>query len=88
MRSALTSVKGIGIWTANIYLLMAMQRLDVWPSGDIALAAAYQELKGLPARPSISEMTELSRAWRPWRSVAARLLYHFYLSTRNRQQHP
>lgn len=82
IRSALTAIKGVGIWTANIYLLMAMQRPDIWPQGDIALAAAYQQLKGLDARPASEEMAQISSAWQPWRSVAARLLWHYYLSLR------
>lgn len=82
VRSALTTIKGIGIWTANIYLLMAMQRPDVWPRGDIALAAAYQHLKKLKGRPNNDDMEQLSSAWSPWRSFAARLLWHYYLSHR------
>jgi len=82
VREQLTKVKGIGVWTANIYLLMAMQRPDVWPRGDIALAAAYQQLAGLDARPGNDEMELISSRWQPWRSVAARLLWHYYLSER------
>lgn len=80
VRASLTSIKGIGIWTANIYLLMVLQRPDIWPSGDIALAAAYSQLKKTAIRPSNAEMIHISENWRPWRSVAARLLWHYYLS--------
>lgn len=80
VRAALTSIKGVGVWTANIYLLMAMQRADVWPKGDIALAAAYQQLTDLDERPSNEAMVQICTAWAPWRSVAARLLWHFYRS--------
>ena len=80
MRTALTAIKGIGIWTANIYLLMVMQRPDIWPRGDIALAASYQKLRQLPQRPGNDQMEQISRGWTPWRSVAARLLWHYYLS--------
>lgn len=82
IREALTAIKGIGVWTANIYLLMAMQRPDVWPRGDIALAASYQKLKNLQQRPDSEQMEQISQAWVPWRSVAARLLWHYYLSTK------
>lgn len=82
VRQELTKVKGIGVWTANIYLLMAMQRPDIWPRGDIALAAAYQQLAGLEIRPDNEEMEQISCRWRPWRSVAARMLWHYYLSER------
>ena len=76
----LTAVKGIGPWTARIYLLMALCRPDVWPVGDIALATAYQKLKGLEKRPSQPELDELAQAWAPHRATAARLLWHYYLS--------
>jgi DNA-3-methyladenine glycosylase II len=76
----LTSVKGIGQWTAKIYLLMALRRPDVWPVGDVALATAYKNLKGRPERPSQPELSEIARAWRPHRATAARMLWHYYLS--------
>jgi len=84
VRAVLTSIKGIGIWTANIYLLMAMERPDIWPRGDIALAEAYRRLKGLANRPTNSEMEQVSNKWRPWRSTAARILWHYYLSQKDR----
>lgn len=80
-RSTLLQLKGIGPWTADIYLLMAMRRPDIWPSGDLALAVAIQKVKRLKKRPSVERMHELSQAWQPWRAVAARMLWHFYLST-------
>lgn len=72
------SVKGLGRWTAEIYLLFALDRLDVFPSGDIALAASLADLKGLPARPSPQALRELAVAWQPTRSLAARLLWHHW----------
>ena len=84
VRASLTAIKGIGVWTANIYLLTAMQRPDIWPRGDIALAASYQKLKQLRQRPDSDEMEQLGRDWTPWRSVAARLLYHYYLSSKKK----
>ena len=78
-RSALTGIKGIGPWTANIYLLTALRRPDIWPKEDLALAVAVQEIKGLPSRPSPHELSALGAGWKPWRSVAARLLWHYYL---------
>jgi DNA-3-methyladenine glycosylase II len=80
-RSALIRLKGIGPWTADIYLLMALLRPDIWPAGDLALAAAVQKLKGLSSRPVTEELELLAIPWQPWRAVAARLLWHFYLST-------
>ena len=78
--SALMQIKGIGPWTADIYLLMALLRPDIWPGGDLALATAYQTLKGLSNRLDSEELNQIAQAWRPWRAVAARLLWHYYLS--------
>lgn len=80
VRQELMKVKGIGLWTADIYLLMALRRPDTWPVGDLALVVAVQRLKGLASRPAPKRMEQLGRAWRPWRAVAARLLWHYYLS--------
>lgn len=80
VKARLMQVKGIGSWTADIYLLRALGRPDVWPSGDLALAVAVQRLKGLATRPSSRELDSMSRAWRPWRAVAARILWHYYLN--------
>ena len=77
----LTSVKGIGPWTANIYLLMALLRPDVWPPGDVALATAFKNVRGLKQSPTQAELTEIAKTWSPHRATAARLLWHYYLST-------
>ena len=74
----LTAVPGIGRWTAEVYLLAALQRPDVWPAADLALMIAVERLKALPARPSLKQMVLLGEPWRPWRAVAARLLWHYY----------
>lgn len=80
----LQTIPGIGPWTSTIYLLMVLGRPDVWPVGDIALAESVGVVKGLGRRPGAEEMGELGDAWRPWRSVAARLLWHDYLARRGR----
>jgi len=80
-RTALVELKGIGPWTADIYLMMALRRPDVWPSGDLALASAVQEVKRLRARPSVADLDQIGMGWKPWRAVAARVLWHHYLST-------
>ena len=77
---ALTSVKGIGPWTARIYLLMALRRPDIWPVGDIALATAVRNLKGWQERPSQPELTDIAKTWKPHRATAARMLWHYYLN--------
>jgi DNA-3-methyladenine glycosylase II len=61
---------------------MALRRPDVWPTGDLALAVALQEVKRLRTRPGVERQAAMSAAWAPWRSVAARLLWHYYLTTR------
>ena len=81
---ALVAQTGIGPWTASIYLLMVLGRPDVWPSTDMALAAAVAEVKGLARRPDATQMQALAIAWAPWRSVAARLFWHDYLGRRGR----
>ena len=78
--AALEKVVGVGPWTSSIYLLMVLRRPDVWPPGDLALAAAAQELKGLDHRPPSRELEAIAEQWRPWRSVAARILWHHYLN--------
>ena len=80
VRSELMKIKGIGIWTADIYLLMVLKRPDIWPTGDIALAVAMQKIKNLDTRPKHEDMEDISNNWKPWRAVAARLLWHYYLN--------
>lgn len=80
VRARLTALLGIGDWTADVYLVMALRRPDVWPVGDLALAAAMRRAKGLPALPRREEQLGLAAAWRPWRAAAARILWHAYLS--------
>lgn len=86
VKAELMKLKGIGHWTADIYLLMALRRMDVWPVGDLALAVALKEIKGLEKRPNPDEMEIIATPWRPFRAVAARLLWHHYLSTPRRRQ--
>jgi DNA-3-methyladenine glycosylase II len=84
-RKMLIAFKGIGRWTADIYLLSALRRPDIWPTGDLALATAVQEVKRLRKRPSPEKLEALSIPWRPWRAVAARLFWHAYLSKRGQR---
>jgi len=82
VRLALTRIKGIGSWSADVYLLMAMRRADIWPAGDLALAVAMKELLRLPTRPGPLELERLAEQWRPHRAVAARMLWQYYLGSR------
>jgi DNA-3-methyladenine glycosylase II len=80
VRRELIQLKGIGQWTADIYLLMVLLRPDIWPSGDLALVSAVQQMKNLPEKPTSVQIFEIAEKWRPWRSVAARIAWHYYLS--------
>src|SRR5829696_7006669 len=81
-RVILMRIKGIGSWSADVYLLMAMRRADIWPAGDLALAVAMKELKGLEQRPGPIELERWAEQWRPHRAVAARMLWQYYLGSR------
>ena len=79
VRVVLTKIKGIGSWSADVYLLMAMRRADIWPAGDLALAVAMKELMGLATRPAPLQLEKWAEQWRPHRAVAARMLWQYYL---------
>ncbi|HCA59179.1 MAG TPA: DNA-3-methyladenine glycosylase 2 family protein [Blastocatellia bacterium] len=81
-KAELQRLKGVGEWTSDIYLLMALLRPDVMPKGDIALHAAWHRISGEP-KPAADEFLAIAERWRPFRSVAARLLWHYYLSEKN-----
>ena len=83
VRTALTKLPGIGPWTADVYLLMSLRRPDVWPVGDLAIVLGVQHLKGLAEKPTKGELERSAEPWRPWRSVAARLVWHHYLLGRS-----
>ncbi len=76
--AAISSIRGLGVWSAEIYLLFALQRPDVFPAGDLALQAACAHLKNLPARPTARALRELAAPWQPHRALAARLLWHWW----------
>lgn len=80
VRVELTRIKGIGRWTADIYLMEALLRPDVWPSGDLALAIAVRRVKQLDKTPGPALLQELGEAYQPWRAVASRMFWHYYLS--------
>ena len=82
----LRSIHGVGPWTADIYLLSVLGAADAWPGGDLALRIAIQDFLDLKERPEISEMTKLAANWRPYRSVAARLLWSHYRGLKGLQQ--
>ncbi|MCG6138070.1 MAG: DNA-3-methyladenine glycosylase [Nostoc sp. LLA-1] len=83
IRNKLKQIKGIGDWTVDIYLLMALKRPDVFPKGDLGIAIALQNIKKLPTRPTPTQIETIAQNWRPWRAVATRILWHYYLSNAN-----
>jgi DNA-3-methyladenine glycosylase II len=78
-RLELRQIRGVGPWTSDVYLLMAVRHRDIWPEGDVALHTALQKLGGLSHRPSVDEAAAYAERWTPWRAVAARILWHGYL---------
>lgn len=84
----LLEIRGLGPWSVDIYFLIALRRPDVWPRGDLALATAVHQVKRLRARPDDLRLARLAKRWMPWRSVAARILWHHYLSTRVKRERP
>jgi DNA-3-methyladenine glycosylase II len=84
VRSGLMTLRGIGRWTADVYLIMCLRRPDVWPHGDLALATGAMELLELEERPSFEELHGIAERWHPYRAVAARIVWHHYLGVRGR----
>jgi len=85
VRTELKKIKGIGDWTVDVYLMMVLQRSDLFPLGDIALINSIKEVKGLPKHTSKEEILMIAENWRPYRTVAAFILWHSYLCRRNRK---
>lgn len=85
--SALVTLPGVGVWTASIYLLMALGRPDVWPSGDLALHKALAKFRGSSRLPSTEQATRFAARWAPYRAVAARILWQSYLASSARGSH-
>jgi len=83
IRTELKKIKGIGDWTVDIYLLFVLQRSDIFPTGDLAMMNALKQVKQLPKHTSKEEITQLAEAWRPHRSLATMLFWHYYIKTRN-----
>lgn len=80
VKAALMEIKGLGAWSADVYLLMVLRRPDVFPASDLALVSAVTKLKRLENRPKSDQLLEIAEAWRPYRSVAARMLWQYYLA--------
>ncbi len=86
--AALTALHGVGPWTADIYLLFCLGNADAWPAGDLALQEAARIAFGLKRRPDAKQMIKLAEVWRPWRGVAAHLLWAYYHAVKRREGAP
>jgi DNA-3-methyladenine glycosylase II len=83
--AALVALHGVGPWTADIYLLACLGHADAWPAGDLALQEAARVAFDLAKRPTTKEMGPLADGWRPWRAIAARLLWTYYRAVKSRE---
>jgi DNA-3-methyladenine glycosylase II len=83
VRATLKKLKGIGDWTTDIYLIHALRRLDIFPIGDLALVNAMREIKSLPVTTSKEELIKISEPWKPYRSIASIMLWHYYIKKKN-----
>jgi DNA-3-methyladenine glycosylase II len=83
VKAALMNIKGLGAWSADVYLLMVLRRPDIFPATDLALVSAVTKLKQLRVRPNTNQLLDMAEAWRPYRSVAARMLWQYYLAKRS-----
>lgn len=81
VRARLTSLKGIGNWTVDVYLIFVLQRADIFPLGDLAAVNALKRLKGFARETHRDELLPVIERWRPYRTIATMLLWHFYLSS-------
>jgi DNA-3-methyladenine glycosylase II len=88
IHAELTALKGIGPWTADIYIMFSLARADAWSPADLALQYAVKDALMLAERPSFAQMNEVADAWRPWRGVAARLLWSYYALRRKSSPAP
>jgi DNA-3-methyladenine glycosylase II len=82
IRRQLKTIKGIGDWTVDVYLLFALQRTDIFPLGDLAMVNALKEVKQLSKETNQEELLKSAERWRPYRSIATMLLWHYYIQKR------
>ncbi len=85
IRNNLSQLKGIGNWTIDVYLMFVLQRTDLFPIGDLAAVNALKQLKKLPAHTKREDLLAIAKAWKPYRTVATMLLWHYYLSSRKKK---
>ena len=86
VREKLTSIKGIGNWSADIFMMMALRHLDIFPVGDLALIQSFRKLKKIPPETTREEIKEMAAIWKPYSTIASMILWHSYLeSGKNRK---
>lgn len=88
VRKELVSLKGIENWTVDVYLMFTLQRTDIFPIGDLAAVNALKRLKQLPTKSTREEILEISEKWKPFRSIASMMLWHYYLSAPKKPKNP
>ncbi|MDJ1494854.1 hypothetical protein QNI19_18080 [Cytophagaceae bacterium DM2B3-1] len=88
VRKVLIGLKGIGNWTIDVYLMFALQRTDIFPIGDLAAVNAVKTLKKLPSSTTKEEILKISKNWKPFRSIACMMLWHYYLSAKGKKMAP
>lgn len=86
--AALVALKGIGRWTAEVYLMAAQDRPDIWPIGDLAIQLGVQRLKGWADKPTAAQLLAVAEPWRPYRTLAARLVWHHYVALQEQARRP
>lgn len=82
VRAKLITLKGIGNWTIDIYLIFVLKRADIFPIGDLAAVNAFKQVKGLPPSATRESLITMAQTWQPYRTIATMLLWHYYLSVR------
>ncbi len=88
VRSSLVSLKGIGNWTVDVYLMFSLQRADIFPAGDLAAVNALKRLKQLDLSTTKETILAISETWKPFRTVASMMLWHYYLSNNKKKNIP
>ncbi len=87
VRKNLVALKGIGNWTADVYLMFVLQRADIFPIGDLAAVNALKKVKKLPKDTAPEQLLKISASWQPYRTIATMILWHYYLSLRVKDNH-
>ncbi|WP_336518477.1 DNA-3-methyladenine glycosylase 2 family protein [Pollutibacter soli] len=85
VKQELVKLKGVGNWTADVYLMFVLRRTDIFPVGDLAAVNAFKQIKRLPSDTTRNDLLNLAEPWKPYRTIATMMLWHFYLSSRQKK---